>query len=231
MNRNEHIGVLKETSLHAALKERYALPGDQIETPLDGHIIDILRGNQLIEIQTRNFSGIKPKIISLLDRYSILLVYPIAQEKWITRYKSGDNQILSRRRSPRHGRLEDLFRELVRFPHLVLHPNFSLEVLLIRSEEVWRDDGKGSWRRSGWSIGDRHLLNVFSIYNFHGAADYQRFLPVELAEQFTSSQVADTNKIPARLASKMMYCLRIMGLVEISGKSGRAYLYRHRGSY
>jgi hypothetical protein len=37
------IGTLMETSLHAALKEWYAQPGDRTEVPMDGYVIDLVR--------------------------------------------------------------------------------------------------------------------------------------------------------------------------------------------
>jgi len=54
-----YIGTLNEKSLHADLKKWYTQPGDQLEVPLDGYYIDIVRDDMLIEIQTRNFSSIK----------------------------------------------------------------------------------------------------------------------------------------------------------------------------
>ena len=51
-------------------------------------------------------------------------------------------------------------------------PHFSIEVLLIREEEVWCDDGQGSWRRKHWSIQDRHLLEVMQAVTLTGPADF-----------------------------------------------------------
>ena len=60
------IGTLNEGSLHAALKERYAEPGDEFEVPLDGFVIDIRRPGQLIEIQTSSFKAMGRKLDRLL---------------------------------------------------------------------------------------------------------------------------------------------------------------------
>jgi hypothetical protein len=114
-----------------------------------------------------------------LDRHPVRLVHPIAREKWIIRISANDEELLSRRKSPRHGRLEHLFRELVRIPRLAKHPNFSLEVLIIREEEVRRDDGKGSWRRNGQSIADRRLLSILDRHIFISNKDYLDLLPEE----------------------------------------------------
>ena len=54
------IGLLNEKPLHAALKEWYARPDDRFETSVDGFVIDILRGDLLIEVQTRNFTAAAP---------------------------------------------------------------------------------------------------------------------------------------------------------------------------
>jgi hypothetical protein len=77
------IGLLNEKALHASLKEWYALPGDRFEVPVDGFVIDIVRDDLLIEIQTRNFSAIKSKLTALVHSHRVRLIYPIVQEKWI----------------------------------------------------------------------------------------------------------------------------------------------------
>ena len=76
---------MAETSLHQALKDWYAQPGDQIEASLDGYQIDILRGDLLIEIQTRQFNAIRPKLHDLLERHPVRLVFPIPETRWIVR--------------------------------------------------------------------------------------------------------------------------------------------------
>jgi len=39
------IGVLRERHLHAAVKRWYAEPGDREEVPVDGYVIDLVRGD------------------------------------------------------------------------------------------------------------------------------------------------------------------------------------------
>ena len=152
------IGLLNEKPLHAALKEWCALPGDEFEVAVDGFVIDIARDDLLLEIQTGNFASIKAKLTTLLDSHRVRLIFPIAQEKWIVKLAQGDGGEASRRKSPRRGREEDLFWDLVSFPHLVTSRNFSLQILMIREEEVRRYEGKRSWRRKGWVTEERRLL-------------------------------------------------------------------------
>ena len=79
------IGLLNEKPLHASLKEWYAQPGDQFEVAVDGFVIDIVRDDLLLEIQTGNFASIKSKLTDLARAHRIRLIYPIAQEKWIVK--------------------------------------------------------------------------------------------------------------------------------------------------
>jgi hypothetical protein len=70
---------MQEKSLHAALKKWYARQDDRVEVNVDGFAVDIVCGNLLIEIQTRNFSALKRKLTMLTTNHSVRLVYPIAQ--------------------------------------------------------------------------------------------------------------------------------------------------------
>jgi len=222
------IGTLQETSLHAALKNWYAQPGDQLETAAAGYIIDILRDGLFIEIQTRNFNAIKIKLARLVENHPVRLVYPLVGEKWIVKTSGDPPTALSRRKSPKRGRLEAVFLELVRIPQLINHPNFSLEILRIQAEEVWQDDGRGSWRRKGWSIVDRRLLGVSERRLFSSADDFAALLPAGLPEPFTTRQLAAALGLPVYLAGKMLYCLHSMRAVTRMGQRGRFYLYAVR---
>lgn len=215
------IGTLSEKSLHAGLKAWLAQPGDQIELPFNGYFIDIVRGERLIEIQTKHLYALKPKLRKLLEKHPLTLVHPIPQERWIVR-QTADGRPISRRKSPKRGRLLDIFSELVRMGDLPLHPNLTLSVVLIQEEEIWRDDGRGSWRRKGWSLYDRQLLSVVEEHTLETAADYLALLPPNLPQPFTNRELAAALPCPSYLAQKMTYALRKMGLLKTTGKKGRS---------
>ncbi len=224
-----HVGTLNEQSLHAALKAWYAGPDARFEVAVDGYVIDIVQGERLVEIQTGNFPAIKHKLAALTAHHSVRLVYPIAQEKWIV--KTGrDGRPLSRRKSPRRGVVEDVFRELVSFPQLLASPNFSLEVALIQEEESRRYDGRRGWRRGGWVTDQRRLLSVVEQHLFEAPADMAALLPESLDEPFTTADLAAALGRPRWLAQKMAYCLREMGAITAVGRRRHTILYaRGRG--
>src|SRR5690349_4680649 len=220
------IGLLNEKPLHASLKQWYARPGDLFEVPVDGFVIDIVRDDLLIEIQTRNLSAINAKLRKLTRSYAVRLVYPVVQEKWIVRSATGDGGRAVRRKSPKRGRLEDLFWELVSIPHLLAHPNFSVEILMIREEEVRRYEGKRKrWRRRGWVIDGRRLVDVVDRRVFGNSADWLTFVPDGL-QSFTTKDLATVADTRRELAQKMAYCLRHGRMIELIGKQGRSNLYR-----
>jgi hypothetical protein len=133
---------MTEYSLHSEIKDWYKISGDELEVKVDDFIVDILRDKLIIEIQTRNFSAVKRKLIKLLLNNKVRLVYPIAKLKWIVRVtRSGE--FVRRRKSPKKGKLLDLFHELVYAPSLIKNANFSFEVLLIEEEELRCYDGRG----------------------------------------------------------------------------------------
>lgn len=223
------IGLLNEKPLHASLKEWYAEPGDKFEVEVDGFVIDIVRDDLLLEIQTGNFASIRSKLTNLVRSHPVRLIYPIAKEKWIVKPAKDDSVGVTRRKSPKIGRSEDLFWEMVSFPQLLTDPNFSLEVLMIREEEVRRYEGKRHWRRRGWAIEERRLLEVVERRSYEDAADWLAFIPKGW-ETFTAGDLADAIVVRRQLAQKMVYCLRKAGVIELTGKQGRANLYRVTGT-
>ena len=216
---------MTETSLHSALKNFYAQAKENQEILVDGYQIDAILDDLLVEIQTTSFSALKKKLADLLPNHPILLVHPIAVEKWIVQLPSSGSKPLYRRKSPHRGRVEDLFRELVYITDVLQHPNLQIEVILVREEEIRRADGMGSWRRKGVSIIDHRLLGVVNAQRLAGKQDFQALLPKTLPPEFTVQDIASRLSVRNSLAGKMVYCLRKMQILQVTGKHGRAMLY------
>jgi hypothetical protein len=216
---------MNESSLHSAIKEWYSLPEDEFEVKTGQYVADIVRGDLIVEIQIMNFSEIKKKLKNLVHKHRVRLVYPIVERKCIVHInKSGE--VVNRRRSPRKGKLTDLFRELVRIPELIKEVNFSLEVLLIDEEEIRIDDGRGNWRRRGASIKDRKLISVNTIILFENSIDFLKLLPEELHETFTNKELAKSKKVSVRTAQQITYCFRKSGMIRVIEKRGRELVFQ-----
>jgi len=219
------IGTHNESSLHSDIKKWYFKPGDMVEEKHEGSIIDIKRGDILIEIQTKNFYAMSKKLRSLLKSNKVILVHPIAEEKHILKV-SDKGEVLNRRKSNKKGKIDDVFIELMRVPDIMCMENLTLEILMIKAEEIRCDDGKGSWRRKGVSIVDRRLVEVVSSHKFHNQRDLMKLLPKDMNHQFTNKELAKAMKVSGSKASKITYCFRKMGLMEEVGKRGRELLFQ-----
>ncbi|PVY40245.1 hypothetical protein [Pontibacter virosus] len=219
------IGMRNERSLHAALKQWYAQPGDCFEVPVGGFVIDLVRGEQLVEIQTRNFTAIRQKLQTLVQQHRVHMLHPITFEKWIVQIDKSGGTTLSRRKSTTKGALTDLFEELVRLPELMNHDNFSIEFPLIQEEEVRCKDGKGSKRRKRESLKDRRLVSVVSSRVFSKSTDFLEFLPPSLVQPFSNKCLAQATGLPMHRCRQITYCLRKMDAIVVVGKRGNELLY------
>jgi len=217
------IGTLNEGALHAQLKEWYREPGDVLEEKVDGYVVDLVRGDLLVEFQTGGFAPLRRKLAALADAHRVRLVAPVAVTRRIVRL-SDDGEIVSSRRSPLHGCLHDVFDRLVSIPALVAHPNFELEVLLTHQDELRMFRAGRAYRRRGWVVVGRSLVSVEGSVSIRDAADAAALLPA-LAETFDTADLAAGSGIDRRLAQRMAYCLRAVGVIVPVGKRGGAVLY------
>lgn len=223
-SRSNGIGTLREGSLHAQLKQWYRIPGDQLEVPIDGYIIDIVRESLLIEIQTQNFSALKEKLAELIESYNVLLVYPIIADKWII-YKDEGGSTIRKRLSPKHCTVFDVFNEMVYIPKVFTHSNLSIEVLMVEIEEVRQRTGKKTETANGGEITNKRLLNVKKGMSFRTPEDLLAQLPRDIEVPFTNAELSETLKQSINLAQKISYTLRKMGTLQLIGKKGNAHLY------
>jgi hypothetical protein len=219
------IGVLNEKPLHAALKAWYCTDGDRLEVPFEGFVVDLVRDGLLIEIQTRGFASMRRKLDRLLDSHPIRVVYPVAAEKWIVKLDDAGHEA-SRRRSPKRGIAADVCAELVSFPTLLSHPNFTLEVALIEEEEVRRPDTKKGWRRGGFVIEERRLVAVREMVVIDSPIALLDLLPEGLPDPFTTADLATGLGRSRHLAQEVAYCLRESGAVATIGRDKRGILYQ-----
>src|SRR5690606_23234247 len=167
----------------------------------------------------------KRKLAKLTRKHRVHLVHPIAAEKWIGKYGPDGETWLDRRRAPGHGTDCDVCPGVARFPHLLRAGSLTLEVPLPPAGEIRVNDGRGSWRRQGWSLADRVLVDILERYRLAGPADFRALLPADLPEVFTTRDLADRLGESINLMGKMAYCLREMGVIEHVGSRGRSYLY------
>ena len=149
------IGTLNEGALHAQLKEWYRRPGDLLEQVAGGFVVDLVRGDLLVEIQTGGFAPLRRKLERLTQEHPVRLVAPLPVGRRIVRL-SDEGEV----RSPRRGRIEDIFSRLVSIPSLLCLPRFELEIVLTHQDELRVHRPGKAFRRRGWVVTGRRLVSV-----------------------------------------------------------------------
>ncbi len=216
-----------ETSLHRELKLLYAGNSGQTEVRIGRYRIDAVIADELVEIQHGRLGAISFKIAELLKSHDVRVVKPIVREKRIIKRRRRGGKIVSQRRSPKRGKLLDLFHDLVYFTKVFPHPRLSIEAVLVDVEEG-RYPGHGRrrrYRRNDFQVEDQRLLAVGDSCLLRTPADLVALLNCELPVRFHTGHVAAALGIPRWIAQRIAYCLRETGAVHTIGKERNAHVY------
>lgn len=221
------IGVLREGPLHAAVKQFLAGPGDRFEVPVGRFVIDLVRANgELVEVQTAGFGALGPKLDALLDDHRFRIVYPIAGERRIIRVDEL-GVVTSVRRSPKRAGFVEVFDRLVAFPSLLTHPHLTVEVLVLSEDHVRGVQPVRGHRRTR-DPGQRRLVDVLDRVELRGPDDIVSALPALPSGPFSTRELAEVLGCGVLLAQRTVYCLRMIGVIEVAGKRGRTPLHQRR---
>ncbi len=221
------IGTLNEGPLHQALKALYLTENGEEEVPVGSYVADVRAEDEVIyEIQTGGFAPLKRKLATLLETHQVVLVHPIAAVRYIVKLPEELDGEASRRKSPKRSSAANIVEELVSIPHLLEHPNFELEVVLIEEDEIRVFDPGRVRRRKGWRVVSRQLNQVIEQRRISCRDDLFALIHGPLPEAFSTADLASAMAQPRWLAQKMAYCLRVSGAAEVCGKQGNALLYR-----
>jgi hypothetical protein len=216
-----------ETSLHQALKARYAGPDAQFEVTLGSYRIDVVSGGRLVEIQHGSLAAIRDKVRSLLEQHRVLVVKPIVARKLLVKQTAKGGRVKARRMSPKRGQMLDLFDELVYFTRVFPHRRLTLEVPLVDIEE-WRYPGHGRrrrWRASDHQVEDQRLVAVREVCRLQTAVDVAGLVSCPLPRPFHTGHLAGSLGVERWLAQRIAYCLRKVGACKEVGRKREGRLY------
>lgn len=217
-----------ETSLHQQLKRCYAQGEDATEVVLGKYRIDAVRGDELIEVQCASLAAIRDKCNDLLTRHTVRVVKPVIMRTRIARAKKPDGPVISRRLSPKRGCVLDLFEDLIYFLRVFPNKNLTLEVPLVRVEELRVPAKK---RRRRWHK-DYRVQDV-TLEAIEGTIELRE--PTELFEligmpgdqqSFNTMDIARATDRSRSVAQQIAYVLRKTGAVEVIGRNRGGIIYR-----
>jgi hypothetical protein len=108
--------------------------------------------------------------------------------------------MLSARRSPRRGRVEDIFNLLASIPSLLCCPRFELELILSHQDELRVYRQGQAYRRHGWVVVGRRLVSVERSVRIASPSAAASLLPPGLPDLFDTAQLdrGSLSRAPAR---------------------------------
>lgn len=222
-NNKTRIGNLQEKTLHKALKDLYGEEQNQ-EIKIGPYYVDVLNGNDIIEIQTKQFNRLREKLTYLisLNQYNINIVFPVFNSKIIYWINEETGEISKGNKSPKKLKIPQVFYELYKIKSLLKKITVTLVILDI--DEYRNLNGYSANKKRGSSCYERIPKQMISIIELKNNNDYLHLLP-NLEEPFTSQSLAKATSVSTRYSNLMLNVLVYLGCINIIGKEGKKYLY------
>jgi len=214
-----------ETSLHRALKDRYADGEDgRREVVVEGFRVDAIDDvGRLVEIQSGALGPLRGKLRQLLPEHRLRIVKPVVLKRRVVRRSRRDGPVVSARCSPKRGALVDVFDDLMGVVRIFPHANLDIEVL-----EVTIDEVRVPRRRwPCYRVIDRCLGEIQGSTTLARAGDLWALLPPDCdgREPFTTVELAQRLGRPLWFAQRVAYSLRLTGAARVVGKTGKRLIY------
>ena len=222
------IGTLGEKTLHLAMKYFYEPDDTRHEQKVQGYVADVFSDRGVVEIQTVRLDRLAHKIGAFLPVADVLIVCPIAVEKWIVWVEPVSGAIGERRRSPAAVRPLETVAGLYALKPYLGHPALSIDIVCLGVEEYRLLDGYGENRKQRATKYERIPVALMDILHLETTADFAQLLPEMLPEPFTSRELGAAAKIRVSDAQKALNVLHGVGAVVRVGKRGNTYLYMRR---
>ena len=221
------IGTLSEKTLHAVLKDFYSSSEEEQEVRIGRLYADVLKGNDIFEIQTRSFNSLRKKLDVFLEDHDVTVIYPIAKIKWISWIDPVTGELTDRRKSPKTGSRFDAFRELYRIKPYLSSKKLHIKLVLLELTEYRMLNGWSADRKRGSVRFDRVPDSLMEEIDIRTRSDYLRLVPDSLLNKdFGVSDFSKEARISEGSAQLAVNVLGFLGVIARVGKSGRAYVYR-----
>lgn len=219
------IGTLGEKTLHAVLKHYYEPDETRHEVPVAGLVADIQTEAGVIEIQTRGFEKLYKKLPRLLAEGPVTVVYPIPATRWLVWVDPDTGEVTPPRKSPKRGRVGDIFFEFYKIRGLLNEPGLQFRLPFLDMEEYRLQNGWGNGGKRGSTRQERIPTALRDEVPLGGPHGWDALLPEGLPGEFTCKEYAKAMGVAPRYAQSGLMILRMVGALEQTGKRGREHVY------
>ena len=221
----EKVGTLSEKLVHRTLKYYFEPCEEYHEIDVLGSIVDVKRGDEIIEIQTRSFDRLKLKLEKLLPVYSVNVIYPVIVEKNVHWIDPESGERVSVRKSSKKGRATDVLAELYHIREHLSNSGFKLTLVLLSADEFRVLDGYGKEKKKRATKVDIIPKELFDVLEFSNEAELKKYILNVLPDNFTAKQLNSSFHLRPRQFSLALKLLLSLGVVRQVGKVRNAHFY------
>lgn len=219
------IGTLSEKLLHKTLKYYFEPDDRNHEAEYLGSVADIRNGDGIMEIQTRSFDKLLPKLEKYLPENKVTIVYPIIERKTICRIDAATGETFPPKLSTKKGRATDALAEIAKIRSFIPHTNLRILLVFLDADETRMLNGKKRVGRQKTDKIDCAPTSINSIMELRDAPDFALLLPEKLPDEFTASEFEKLSRLRAiKLHNSLMFLIQ-MGILAREKRGGRAYIY------
>lgn len=220
------IGTLSEKTLHRALKYWYEPDEGKHEIPFGSFFADIRSDEGVTEIQTGSFFHLNKKLAELLKTERVTLVCPVVRRRRVIWTDPSTGEIKKPRLSPKKGRLEDVFLELVHILPRLREGDLLICVPLVDADDYRiKRPPRRKYHDKGFDKLDLVPTELVSETVFVTKEDWLRLLP-DMPEGFTAGELAKALSLPAGTAQAMLRTLAALGALTRERRERTFHYFR-----
>lgn len=225
---SQSIGTKQEKTLHQTIKYYLTLDESKHEIKLENKIVDIYKDDEIFEIQTQGFDKMRDKLSTLLPKYSLTIVFPIAHIK--TLHLVNDLGVVEQtRKSPKKQTVFEIFKELYKIKQYLHEPNLHFKIIMFLSEEIRDIVPKRHFKSKGYRRNDQIVTDIIKEYNIYTKEDFNILLDeINLPSEFTTSDIKKLTKVSTKTSTLVLNILLYLDLVEKIGTKNRYILYKRK---
>ena len=220
------INTYNEKRLHLSLKKFCEEDESCHQVPIGPYIADILRGNEIIEVQTGSFAPMREKIRYYLENtdFSVTVIKPIPHIKWCVWIDRKSGDISPRKRSPKKYLPRDYLRDWYYLSEFLGNERLTLKFFLLEEEE-YRFTGWSRDKKRGSRCYERVPLSLVDIVSYCSPEDYLEFFPESLPQSFSATEYSVLAKTRGYATYSALKILESLGFIRKGEKEGRSFIY------
>ncbi len=228
--KSTRVGTISEKLLHKTLKFYIESNPECHEIPICGCIADIVNESGIKEVQTRSFEKLLPKLCKFLPENNVEIIHPLTAVRYISYLDEDSGELIIRKKSPKHDGVNRAACELYKIKDFLTSQNLTVRLVFLEFEDFRIKQDKKRRLKNSESLMRRVPIGIKREIVLKTREDYKVFLPDEISEEFTASELSKLIRLDSRRTHNTLTLLLSLGIIERSGIRGKAYLYKKRSA-